>query len=299
MQRISSLARSGAVLVLAASGLAACATATPIRMSGPIAQGSSTPPPSASAPRAGSTSPGGRVPGTMKAYQIKGVWYYPAEQPDYDQVGIGSWYGEQFHNRTTSNGEIFDMDRISAAHKTLPLPSMVEVTNLNNGRKITLRVNDRGPFVDGRIIDLSKAAADELGYRDKGVARVRVRYLGPAPKNAFDGRQYAEGKVQPTPAPYKPGPYKPEPIAQVAPPKPRFALADSGGYRVQVASFVNRDNAERAASSLGQAVVESTERDGIPLYRVILGPADDEPAAWALRDRAAAQGFADARVLRP
>jgi rare lipoprotein A len=235
----------------------------------------------------------------MRPYQIRGVWYYPAEQPDYDQVGIGSWYGEQFHNRSTSNGELFDMDRISAAHKTLPLPSMVEVTNLDNGRRITLRVNDRGPFVDGRIIDLSKAAADELGYRDRGVARVRVRYLGPAPKDAFDGRRYAEGKVQPTPAPYKPQPYKPEPIAPAATPKPRFALADSGGYRVQVASFANRDNADRAASALGEAVVESTERDGIPLYRVMLGPADDEPAAWALRDRAAAQGFADARVLRP
>ena len=126
-------------------------------------------------------APGGRVPGTMKPYQVRGVWYRPRYDPDYDEKGIASWYGEQFHNRNTANGETFDMDVPSAAHKTLPLPSIVEVTDLDTGRKIRVRVNDRGPFVDGRIIDLSKAAADQLGIRGRGVARVRVRYLGPAP----------------------------------------------------------------------------------------------------------------------
>jgi rare lipoprotein A len=125
-------------------------------------------------------APGGRVPGTMKPYQVRGVWYRPRYDPDYDEKGIASWYGEQFHNRNTANGETFDMDVPSAAHKTLPLPSIVEVTDLDTGRKIRVRVNDRGPFVDGRIIDLSKAAAEQLGIARKGVARVRVRYLGPA-----------------------------------------------------------------------------------------------------------------------
>jgi len=114
-----------------------------------------------------------------KPYQIKGVWYHPAEQPDYDEKGIASWYGDQFHGRSTANGERFDMHGVSAAHKTLPLNSMVEVTNLQNGRSMRLRVNDRGPFVEGRIIDLSRQAANELGMLNQGTAMVRVRYAGP------------------------------------------------------------------------------------------------------------------------
>lgn len=115
-----------------------------------------------------------------KPYQISGIWYVPRHQPDYDEVGVGSWYGKKFHHKDTANGETFDMHAISAAHTTLPLPSMVEVTNLENGRRLNVRVNDRGPFVDDRIIDLSQAAARELGYEKDGIARVRVRYLGPA-----------------------------------------------------------------------------------------------------------------------
>jgi rare lipoprotein A len=115
-----------------------------------------------------------------KPYEVKGVWYYPQEQPGYDEIGIASWYGEQFHNHYTADGEVFDMGLPSAAHKTLPLPSLVEVTNLANGRTLIVRVNDRGPFVDGRVIDMSKAAAEELGFVAAGVTRVRVRYVGQA-----------------------------------------------------------------------------------------------------------------------
>jgi rare lipoprotein A len=115
-----------------------------------------------------------------KPYQVKGVWYYPKDQPNYDEIGIASWYGEQFHNHYTADGEIFDMGLPSAAHKTLPLPSLVEVTNLANGRTVIVRVNDRGPFVDGRVIDLSRAAAEELGFVAQGVTKVRVRYVGQA-----------------------------------------------------------------------------------------------------------------------
>ena len=114
-------------------------------------------------------------------YQVRGVWYTPQEQPDYDEIGMASWYGEAFHNRYTADGEVFDMTLPSAAHTTLPLPSLVEVTNLSNGRTLVVRVNDRGPFVDGRIIDLSKEAAAELGFVTAGVTKVRVRYVGRAP----------------------------------------------------------------------------------------------------------------------
>ncbi|WP_428409332.1 septal ring lytic transglycosylase RlpA family protein [Hyphococcus sp.] len=119
-----------------------------------------------------------------KPYQVKGKWYYPAEDPSYSKVGVASWYGEQFHGRLTANGEIFDMNRLSAAHTTLPLPSMVEVTNLENGRSVVVRLNDRGPFVGDRIIDMSREAARELGFEQQGTARVRVRYAGPAPLTA-------------------------------------------------------------------------------------------------------------------
>jgi rare lipoprotein A len=113
----------------------------------------------------------------IRSYQVNGVWYYPKVDYDYDETGIASWYGAQFQGRPTSDGEIFDMNKVSAAHKTLPLPSVVEVTNLQNGRSLQLRVNDRGPFVDGRIIDLSRRAAQLLGYETAGTAEVRVKIL--------------------------------------------------------------------------------------------------------------------------
>lgn len=113
-------------------------------------------------------------------YTINGIRYRPRVVSWYDEVGIASWYGEPFHGRLTANGEIFDQDAYTAAHPTLPLPGLVEVTNLDTGRRMVLRLNDRGPFAKGRLIDLSRAAARELGFERAGLARVRVVYLGPA-----------------------------------------------------------------------------------------------------------------------
>lgn len=317
--------RGVAVILLACAGLAACATPLPTRL-----------PPTASnaKPYSGPPLPGSAkgLKGTEKPYQIKGVWYYPKADPDYDEKGIGSWYGEQFHNRRTANGEIFDMDLPSAAHKTLPLPSIVEVTNLDNGRKMRVRVNDRGPFVDGRIIDLSKAAAEQLGYGRAGIARVRVRYIGPAGKaTPFEQpRQYASaapsfpseeppppkrtyaGGLPPAQAAYGPPPppkaadpdfmapnpsSAPEPAFQQAPPTPI-----ASAYRVQAGSFASRDNAERAVARLGgagQASVEPVQRSQGVLYRVVVDAGPDEAEAFGMRDRVAALGFSDATVLRP
>lgn len=112
-----------------------------------------------------------------KPYKIDGKTYYPKEYKKYNEVGQASWYGDDFHNKKTANGEIFNMHDMTAAHKTLPMPSIVRVTNLENGSSIKVRVNDRGPFVDNRIIDLSKAAADKLGFKNKGVITVRVELL--------------------------------------------------------------------------------------------------------------------------
>ena len=116
------------------------------------------------------------------ASQINGVWYYPAEDYGYVEAGISSYYGGErsgvdFHGRYTANGELYDMNALTAAHQTLPMPSLVRVTNLDNGRQMVLRVNDRGPFVAGRILDVSRRSAQLLGFEDRGTARVRVEIL--------------------------------------------------------------------------------------------------------------------------
>jgi rare lipoprotein A len=162
-------ARRIALVALAAAGLTACATG----------------------PRHGALG----VNGTMRPYQVNGVWYRPANQPHYDAKGLATWYGPQSRYHTTADGEKFDERVASAAHTTLPLPCIVEVTNLDNGRVARLRVNDRGPFVRGRILDVSRKGAQELGF--KGVAHVRVRYVGPAP--LAGGAPLASADVMDTP----------------------------------------------------------------------------------------------------
>lgn len=116
-----------------------------------------------------------------KPYQVSGRWYHPAEDPDYAEVGTAAWYGPKFHGRRAASGERFDMNALTAAHPTLPMPSKVSVRNLGNGRSVILRINDRGPFTRGRIIDVSRAAARELGFEEQGLAQVEVVYIGPAP----------------------------------------------------------------------------------------------------------------------
>lgn len=132
------------------------------------------------AKKIGGDEPTGREDAVYKVgkpYEISGVWYYPAVDYGYSETGIASWYGSDFHGRPTANGEIYDMNRVTAAHRTLPMPSMLQVTNLENGRSISVRVNDRGPFKRGRIIDLSRRGAQLLGFERNGTAKVRVEIL--------------------------------------------------------------------------------------------------------------------------
>jgi rare lipoprotein A len=213
----------------------------------------------------------------MKPYQVNGVWYEPREDPNYDEVGYASWYGEAFHNRRTANGELFDMDVASAAHKTLPLPSLVDVTNLESGRTIRLRVNDRGPFVAGRIIDLSREAARELGVYQKGLARVRVRYVGPADRaRPEDGLRYAQAS----------------PPAPAASPPPRHPTV-----RIQAAAFADRANADRAAARLareGEPFIEPLARGEVTLWRVVVACDGEDALA-----RITAAGFPEAHLVQP
>lgn len=133
-----------------------------------------------------------------KPYTVRGKVYTPREQPDYVAQGSASWYGSDFHGRRTANGEIFSANAISGAHPTLPLPSYVRVTNLENGRSVLVRINDRGPYLHGRVVDLSHRAAEILGYVNKGSANVQVDYVGPAPLNGDDTRMLLASVNRPT-----------------------------------------------------------------------------------------------------
>ena len=202
-----SVALRGALIALAGASLAACAGGPRPDLSAVNAGGAPTP----------------RYTGYKvgRPYQVKGVWYYPKDEPNYDEIGIASWYGEQFHNHYTADGEVFDMQLPSAAHKTLPLPSLVEVTNLANGRTLMVRVNDRGPFVDGRVIDLSRAAAAELGFVATGVTRVRVRYVG----RADDPPEPRQDLASRLPKPQLKAPSLKPPSIQMSPPPVEMANA--------------------------------------------------------------------------
>jgi rare lipoprotein A len=202
----------------------------------------------------GQTVPkGGGVYRVGNAYTIAGRTYVPEANPNYNAEGVASWYGADFHGRRTANGEVFDMHSISAAHPTLPIPSYVRVTNLSNRRSLIVRINDRGPFKDDRIIDLSKKSADLLGFRGNGLARVRVEYVGRASLDGSDDRRLLatlrhDGRPAPAPSnvmlastggpfiPAEPEPMPQRRIAQVPSPEGRpFALgrypAETSPYR--------------------------------------------------------------------
>jgi rare lipoprotein A len=144
---------------------------------------------------------GGGVYRIGSPYMVAGRVYVPEADPNYRADGLASWYGEDFHGRATANGEIFDLNGISAAHPTLPLPSYVRVTNLSNGRSLIVRVNDRGPYHANRIIDVSMRAAHLLGFTNRGTAWVRVEYVGPAELAGSDDRLLEATLRQGAPAP--------------------------------------------------------------------------------------------------
>jgi rare lipoprotein A len=150
----------------------------------------------------GDTVPkGGGVYRVGAPYVVAGRVYVPEDNPSYRADGLASWYGEDFHGRQTANGEVFDLNGISAAHPTLPLPCYARVTNLSNGRSIIVRVNDRGPYHGNRIIDVSVRASQLLGFQNNGTAWVRVEYVGRAPLAGSDDRVLASTLRQDEPAP--------------------------------------------------------------------------------------------------
>ena len=245
-------------------------------------------------------------------YQIMGVWYYPRENSNYDEIGIASWYGPKFHGRRTANGEIFDMNLLTAAHPTLPMPVRARVTNLENGKSIIVRINDRGPFAKDREIDLSRKAAEVLGFRDKGTTQVRVQYLGRAPMYDSAGRLI---RVQEPATFIAERPRTPDenkrvsaaPVEQVekqtldgrrladAPP-----LIASKRYAVQVGVFSSRFNAERLKrqlDSLTPAEVSEAMINGETYYRVKVGGANVREDARQTLDMLVSAGHQDAVIV--
>ncbi len=209
--------------------------------------------------------------GNPASYEVFGETYYTLRSSaGFSQTGIGSWYGRQFHGERTSSGEPYNMFKMTAAHKRLPIPSYVEVTNLDNGKQVIVRVNDRGPFHDGRIIDLSYVAARKLGIVRHGSAPVRVETITPD-ANASQEQDSASGP-------------------------PLAAAADaSRGLLLQVGAFGNRSNAAQLSARLqrlGLQRVSVTPRPGATtLYRVRVGPFGD------VQSRNAAQRKLDAHGL--
>ncbi len=251
-------------------------------------------------------------------YQIDNVWYYPREQPDYDETGIASWYGPTFYGHRTANGEMYDGNQLTAAHRTLPMPVNVRVTNLDNGKSILVRVNDRGPYARGRIIDLSARAAQLLDVVRTGTARVRVTYLSRADINGAPSPSETPpeiasalpaaptGKVDSSGLAIIPGAAVAAPPVNVAalppppPPPPVQAAAPADQVThvpvpamthlyVQVGAFSKLENAKSLLAKLGGDLRISTlQRGGQTLYRVRSGPlnsVEDADAGPEPRDR--------------
>ena len=251
-------------------------------------------------------------------YKVGGTTYTPEDPASYDIVGYAGWYGEELSGEATANGERFVPSAITAAHRTLPLPSYVEVTALDSGRTILVRVNDRGPFANSRIIDLSRGAAEQLGIIGDGAAPVRVRRVSPPDQDRVALRSLGRvaERLETPPALLKA-------LRDKLPPRPKFATPAPGlkslpqpvrgpdmrestpqaapalaqpvagrTYIVQVAAFSAQSRAQTLATRIGAQAVE-----GNGLWRVRFGPYPTQEAAQAGVHAAAAGGFENARIM--
>jgi len=256
-------------------------------------------------------------------YKIDGIWYYPEEDYDYDEVGLASWYGPGFHGRLTANGERYNQHAMTAAHKTLPLPSYVRVTNLETGAQVVVRLNDRGPFKEGRIIDLSRQAADRLGMIQSGLVPVRVTLLenesrrlaallragkpspdavratAPVTEEKAPLRRAGSGRIgfaDDTGEPTVLG------IADAADPlaRERSTAVTGRRYYVQAGSFTDVRNAyrlHRDLANLGPTDIRHSRVGDDVFYRVIVGPFISLARAQSALVGSRAAGAPDARLM--
>lgn len=300
----------------------------------------SKPPPAPPASPAATAQPQPVPGGTYKVgtpYQIAGVWYYPQVDYTYNQTGIASWYGPGFHTKVTANGELYNENELTAAHQTLPMPSLVRVTNLENGRSIVVRINDRGPFVPGRIIDMSRRGAQLLGFDQKGTAKVRVEVLadesraiaaaamnaggtqvasgspdgGPVPKAAPRPSVTVEGAPLPSPSqqppravatPTLPGSTTSDGRFMPAPVVAQAPVPPAAQQRiyVQAGAFTIYDNANRLRARLNSISPTSISQVMVgdtQFFRVRVGPFDDVNRADQVLAQVLATGTNAARII--
>ena len=263
-------------LLLPLALLTSCGTATrlPRPPKTPVAVPSPIPAPTPTAPSSIAPAPVpskpptlARIPATQRPNQIDGKSYYPLPTAEgYTENGIASWYGDKFHGRLTSNGETYDMFGPTAAHKTLPMNTQLLVKNLENNKELVVRINDRGPFVQGRIIDLSLNSARQLGIAEKGTAKVSLTALGEAVPVQQNG----------------------ETLAKFAP----HQNFEQGDFYVQIGSFTNPDNAERLKNTImasgRKAVTETYATNEATFYRVQVSGGQTLTEAKQLESRLAA-----------
>lgn len=239
--------------------------------------------------------------GNPEFYDVAGKRYFVLKSSKgYHEQGLASWYGTKFHGRKTSSGEIYDMLAMTAAHKRLPLPTYLEVTNLENGKKAVVKVNDRGPFRKGRILDLSYAAAAKLGMLKKGTARVSIRAI--EPQLPADRPQVLTLNTQPAvDTTFQPLPGTPTPVASAAP--GRQDSTTGSALFLQVGAFRERLNAERLRDRLLEELapagihISTTLRADRPIYRVSIGPLPTSQDAVAVAEKLASLGLGATRVV--
>lgn len=227
--------------------------------------------------------------GNPASYEVFGKRYYTlASSENYVERGKASWYGTKFHGKRTSSGEPYDMYAMTAAHKTLPLPSYAEVTNLENGRKVVVKINDRGPFHDDRLIDLSYSAATKLGIIGKGTGLVEVR--------AITSRNVIASTVPST-----------EAVARVTPTVNTVSAPTTTMGKValflQIGAFSTLSRAEQIKQQVQQQIedrvhISSVERAQTPLYRVRVGPLESVEYGDQIANRLMGLGFPDARLIK-
>lgn len=261
-------------------------------------------------------------------YQIRGVWYYPAEDYEYAETGIASWYGPNFHGKQTANGETYNQNDMTAAHRTLPLPSAVRVTNLENGRSIVLRINDRGPFARGRIIDVSRRGAQLLGFERNGVAKVRVEVLPDESRQlkvaAINGgsqqiqvaaspREVVVSQPLPSTAPAQTNtttaaptsvPIRattlPQPREPILPDEVEVLQVSPTGIYVQAGAFSQLENALKMRDRLfdmGPTQISRFPVSGTEIYRVRIGPLATVEVADATLARVVDSGVSEAQLI--
>ena len=268
-----------------------------------------------------------------KPYQIQGVWYYPGEDYSYSETGVASWYGPDFHGKYTANGEIFDQNDVTAAHRTLPMPCFVRVTNLDNGRSLVVRINDRGPFAHGRVLDLSKRAAQLLGMEGTGTAKVKVEIMADESRqlamNMKAKQQLDEPPVEAAPRdavvaenlPLPGAKEAPKPVVRAAPPAPvvvgsaapdtktsmlaqqevkQVAVKSGSQIFIQAGAFSRFENANRMNAALqpyGSAAISQVQTKTGTLFRVRIGPLANVNDADSLLEKVIGAGYSDAKLI--